>query len=223
MDTRSADSSTVPEAANAIITELVSAEANLKLQVIQKLIEPCDKVTYGQNLRSAAEKLDCSVRTVQRLVKMWEEEGLAALAQEGRSDKGAYRISEEWQKFIIGAYGKGKCTPAQVAIKVKTKAKADGLTSYPSHMTVYRVLAPLIERQQQKDSIRNIGWRGSRLALKTRDGEELAVEYSNQVWQCDHTRADILLVDQHGALLNRPWLTTVIDLFPLHRWLQSGL
>ncbi|XGV97331.1 MAG: Mu transposase C-terminal domain-containing protein [Leptolyngbya sp. BL-A-14] len=213
MDACSTDSSTVPEAANAIITELVSAEANLKLQVIQKLIEPCDKATYGQNLRGAAETLGCSVRTVQRLVKKWEEEGLAALAQEGRSDKGAHRISEEWQKFIIGAYDKGKCTPAQVAIKVKTKAKADGLTSYPSHMTVYRVLAPLIERQQQKDSIRNIGWRGSRLALKTRDGEELSVEYSNQVWQCDHTRADILLVDQHGALLNRPWLTTVIDTY----------
>lgn len=87
------------------------------------------------------------------------------------------------------------------------------MTSYPSHMTVYRVLAPLIERQQQKDSIRNIGWRGSRLVLKTRDGEELPVEYSNQVWQCDHTRADILLVDQHGALLNRPWLTTVVDTY----------
>lgn len=112
MDACRADSSTVPEAANVIITELVSAEANLKLQVIQKLIEPCDKATYGQNLRVAAETLGCSVRTVQRLVKKWEEEGLAALAQEGRSDKGAHRISAEWQKFILDAYGKGKCTPA---------------------------------------------------------------------------------------------------------------
>ena len=213
MSTSDPDPSNFPEESNTIITELVSAEASLKLQVIQKLIEPCDRATYGQRLKTASEKLECSVRTVQRLVKKWEEEGLAALAQEGRSDRGAHRISAEWQKFIIGAYDKGKCTPAQVAIKVKTKAKADGLTSYPSHMTVYRVLAPLIERQQQKDSIRNIGWRGSRLALKTRDGEELAVEYSNQVWQCDHTRADILLVDQHGALLDRPWLTTVIDTY----------
>jgi len=207
------DLSNFPEESNTIITELVSAEASLKLQVIQKLIEPCDKVTYGQHLKAASEKLGCSVRTVQRLVKKWEEEGLAAFAQEGRKDKGAYRTSEEWQKFIIDAYDKGKCTPAQVAIKVKNKAKADGLDSYPSHMTVYRVLAPLIERQQQKDSIRNIGWRGSRLVLKTRDGENLSVEYSNQVWQCDHTPADILLVDQHGELVNRPYLTTVIDTY----------
>lgn len=201
------------EAANTIVSELVSAEVNLKLQVIQKLIEPCDKTTYGQRLKAAAEQLNCSVRTVQRLVKKWEDEGLAAFVQTKRSDKGAHRIQEDWQKFIIETYNKGKCTPAQVAVKVKTKAKAEGLAHYPSHMTVYRVLAPLIEQQQQKSNVRNIGWKGSRLALKTREGEQLTVEYSNQVWQCDHTRADILLVDQHGELLDRPWLTTVIDTY----------
>lgn len=185
----------------------------MKLQIIQKLIEPCDRKTYGDRLKSAAEKLNCSVRTVQRLVKKWEDGGLAALTQNGRRDNGTHRISEEWQKFIIAAYNKGKCTPAQVAVKVKNKAKAEGQGYYPSHMTVYRVLEPFIEKQAQQSSVRNIGWRGSRLALKTRDGDELAVEYSNQVWQCDHTRADILLVDKHGELLTRPRLTTVIDTY----------
>ncbi|MBD1847518.1 Mu transposase C-terminal domain-containing protein [Cyanobacteria bacterium FACHB-63] len=198
---------------NAIVSELASADARLKLEVIQQLIEPCDRKTYGDRLKAAAVQLNCSVRTVQRLVKKWETEGLAAFAQAGRRDSGTHRISEEWQKFIIDAYGKGKCTPAQVAIKVKAKAKAEGQDYYPSHMTVYRVLEPLIEKQKQASNIRNIGWRGSRLALKTRDGEELAVEYSNQVWQCDHTRADVLLVDRHGELLTRPWLTTVIDTY----------
>lgn len=198
---------------NEIITELVSAEARLKFQVIQKLIEPCDRATYGERLQSAAQMLDCSVRTVQRLVKKWEEEGLTAFAYSGRRDNGKHRISDEWQQFIIQAFNDGKATPSQVAVKVRHKAKAEGLDKYPSHMTVYRVLQPLIEQKQQKASIRNIGWRGSRLSLKTRNGEEIAVEYSNQVWQCDHTSADILLVDQHGQLLSRPWLTTVIDTY----------
>ena len=198
---------------NEITTELVSVEARLKLQVIQTLIEPCDRATYGKRLESAAKMLECSVRTVQRLVKKWEKEGLAAFADDGRSDKGKHRISEEWQKFIVNEYSDGKCTPAQIAVKVKREAQAKGLKDYPSHMTVYRVLAPLIEQKQQSSNIRNIGWRGSRLSLKTRDGEEITVEYSNQVWQCDHTRADILLVDQHGQLLARPWLTTVIDTY----------
>ncbi len=83
----------------------------------------------------------------------------------------------------------------------------------PSHMTVYRVLQPLIEKQEKKKTIRSPGWRGTQLSVKTRAGQDLSVEYSNHVWQCDHTRADILLVDKYGKLLDRPWLTTVIDTY----------
>ncbi|MEH2078969.1 MAG: helix-turn-helix domain-containing protein, partial [Nostoc sp.] len=40
-------------------------------------------ITYGQNLREAAEKLGVSLRTVQRLVKNWEQDGLVGLTQTG--------------------------------------------------------------------------------------------------------------------------------------------
>ena len=43
-----------------------------------------------------------------------------------------------------------------------------------------------------------------------RDGRELEVECSNDVWQCDHTRLDVRLVDEYGVL-DRPWLTIIID------------
>ena len=33
------------------------------------------------------------------------------------------------------------------------------------------------------------------------------------MWQVDHTRADVLVVDQIGEVLGRPWLTTVIDTY----------
>jgi putative transposase len=39
------------------------------------------------------------------------------------------------------------------------------------------------------------------------------VEYSNHLWQCDHTRADVFLVDRDGQILGRPWFTTVIDTY----------
>ncbi|MCE2697504.1 MAG: hypothetical protein PX483_02370 [Nostocales cyanobacterium LE14-WE4] len=54
---------------------------------------------------------------------------------------------------------------------------------------MYRVLQPIIEEQEQKASVRNRGWRGSRLSLKTRDGLDLSVEYSNHIWQCDSVSA----------------------------------
>jgi transposase-like protein len=65
--------------AHEIVTEL-SDEGELKLEIIQSLLEPCDRDTYGQRLKDAAKKLGKSVRTVQRLVKQWEKEGLAGLA-----------------------------------------------------------------------------------------------------------------------------------------------
>ncbi|XHX78383.1 MAG: Mu transposase C-terminal domain-containing protein [Stenomitos frigidus ULC029] len=204
-----------PAASNIIVSEL-NAEAQLKLAVIQSLLEPCDRATYGQKLRDAAEKLGVSMRSVQRLVKRWEQEGLAGIAQDARADKGSYRIGDFWEGFIIKTYKEGnkgsKCmTPKQVAVRVQAKAREIGDEKPPHYRTVLRVLKPIMERQERANSIRSPGWKGSTLSVKTREGEDLAIEYSNHVWQCDHTRADVLLVDQYDALLGRPWLTTVID------------
>jgi putative transposase len=202
---------------HAIVTEL-SDEGRRKLEIIESLIEPCDRATYGQRLKEAAKKLGKSKRTVQRLVKKWEEEGLAALTPTERGDKGKHRISQQWQDFIIKTYREGnkgskRISRKQVALRVEAKAKELGEEDYPNYRTVYRVLQPIIKAQEQKKSVRSPGWRGGRLSVKTRTGEDLAVEYSNQVWQCDHTWVDVLVVDQQGDIIGRPWLTTVIDTY----------
>lgn len=207
----------IPEDANEIVTDF-SEDAKLMQEVIQSLLEPCDRITYGQRQREAAAKLGKSVRTIRRLVKKWEAEGLSALQATQRTDKGKHRIDQEWQEFIIKTYKEGnkgskRITPQQVAVRVAAKAAELEQEKYPSYRTVYRVLQPIIEKQEKTQSVRSRGWRGSRLSVKTRDGQDLSVEYSNHVWQCDHTRADVLLVDQDGQLLSRPWLTTVIDTY----------
>jgi putative transposase len=56
-------------------------------------------------------------------------------------------------------------------------------------------------------SVRSPGWREDRLSVKTRTGNDLAVEYSHQVWQCDHTWVDVLVVDVEGDIIGRSWLT----------------
>ncbi|MEH1907696.1 Mu transposase C-terminal domain-containing protein [Nostoc sp.] len=200
--------------ANVIVSKL-SDEALVKMEVIQSLLKNSDRTTYTQKLKEAAEKLGKSVRTVRRLVDKWEQEGLAGLAQDQRVDKGKHRVDEDWQEFVLKTYKEGnkgskRMTRQQVFIRVKARADELGVKP-PSHMTVYRILQPLIDKIEQAKSIRSPGWRGSRLSVKTRDGKDLQIEHSNQVWQCDHTLVDVLLVDQHGKILSRPWLTTVID------------
>ncbi|MBD2346481.1 Mu transposase C-terminal domain-containing protein [Anabaena subtropica] len=208
------DSSSSITEANVIVSELTD-EAKLKMEVIQSLLEAGDRKTYAQKLQQAAVKLGKSVRTVRRLIDKWEQEGLAGLTQPQRADKGKHRVNENWQEFILKTYKEGnkgskRMTRQQVAVRVRARADELGVKP-PSHMTVYRILQPLIEKQEKAKSVRSPGWRGSRLAMKTRDGKDLSVDYSNHVWQCDHTRVDALLVDQHGKILGRPWLTTVVD------------
>ncbi len=47
-----------------VIASEISGEAQLKLEIIQSLLEPCDRSTYGQRLKDGAEKLGISVRSV---------------------------------------------------------------------------------------------------------------------------------------------------------------
>lgn len=200
-----------------IITEL-SEDMKLRLEIVEDLMEKCDRQTYSKKLKKAAKKLGKSVRTVQRLLKKWEEEGISGLKSTERNDKGQHRISKEWQDFIINTFRQGnkgsrKMSRKQVEVRVKIQAKELGEKKYPNYRTVYRVLQPIIDAQASQPKIRAVGWRGSSLAVKTRNGEYLNVEYSNHVWQCDHTKVDILLVDKFGDLVDRPWLTTVIDTY----------
>ena len=144
------------------------------------------------------------------------EEGISGIIRHERSDRGEARIEKEWQEFIEKTYREGnqgsrRMTAAQVAVRVKARAKEKGIEKYPSRMTVYRLLKPLKEKEESPK--RSLGWKGERLALRTREGIEIGIEWSNQVWQCDHTRADILVVDRSGEILGRPWLTLVVDTY----------
>ncbi len=196
--------------------ESITDEVKGKMEVIQSLIEPCDRQTYRQRKEKAAKQLSITIRSVERLLKKYREQGLVALVKT-RSDRGKTRIDEDWKEFIVNTYKDGndeskRITRHQVFLKVKGRAKQLGLQKgeFPSHQTVYRILDQYIEEKERKKKARSPGYPGSRLTHMTRDGRELEVEGSNDVWQCDHTLLDVRLVDEFGVL-SRPWLTIIID------------
>ncbi|MEA5504859.1 hypothetical protein VB735_17445 [Halotia wernerae UHCC 0503] len=53
------------------------------------------------------------------------------------------------------------------------------------------------------------------MKYQTFEEQTMNGRYGNQVWQCDHTKLDILLVSQHGELLERPYLTKITDSYSL--------
>lgn len=196
-------------------TEL-SPDVQQRVKVIQQLMAVRRTKRYAKVQQQAAQRLGISVRSLRRLVKAWQEQGIAGLSRQTRSDQGSIKTSREWQDFIVKTYREGNrgsqsMSPAQVATQVRSRAQALAVEGYPGRTTVYRILRPHIEKRQQQK--RSLGWRGDRLMLKTREGLEIPIEWSNQVWQVDHTRADVLVVDQTGGILGRPWLTIVVDTY----------
>jgi putative transposase len=193
----------------------VPLEVQQRLEVIQQVMAVRGSERYAKVQRQAAKKLGLSVRSLRRVIRAWQEQGIAGLTRKSRSDQGTSKLDEDWQSFILKTYREGNrgsrsLTPAQVALRVRVRAQELGVADYPSRATVYRMLKPQVEKQQSK---RALGWRGDRLMITTREGIELAIEWSNQVWQCDHTKIDVLVVDQAGEVLGRPWLTIVVDTY----------
>ncbi|MEO1146693.1 MAG: Mu transposase C-terminal domain-containing protein [Cyanobacteria bacterium J06638_22] len=189
-----------------------------RFEVLQRLQSYRGQGQYREEEAKAAQELGVSLRSVKRLVRQYREQGIAGLQRQPRSDEGQLKINETWREFILKTYQQGnrgsrQMSRAQVAKRVASHAADLGTSDYPSRRTVYRVLTPVIQQQEQKQKRRSIGWQGDTLKLTTKAGIEIAVEYSNQVWQCDHTPADIVVVDRQGDILGRPTLTTVIDTY----------
>lgn len=233
--TSSSESAAVPEAEQHVsasqerklLTELIEDVEDkkiimLKLQAIEEIRQTPPELKQ-QKIKQWADRLEKHPRTITRMLAKVETEGLAALARTVRSDAGKLRGSKRWrrkdlafwQEFIEKTYKDGnkhsrRMTPNQVFLQVKGHAELElGLKEgeYPSHVFVYKILEPLIEKKNRK--VRNPG-QGPQLIIKTTEGD-LVVERSNQVWQIDHTKLDDLSVDINGEHIGCLFITAIID------------
>jgi putative transposase len=203
-----------PKSNSRISTEF-SEDAQLKIELIESIRSASDRETRNKRIQTAAQQLQKHPRTITRMLEKVDREGLAALTETIRSDRGKHRISPFWQEFIIKAYKGGnkhslRISRNQVYLKVKAHAEQKlGLSEgeYPSHVTVYKVLEPYVNQQKKKP--RHPG-SGIRQYIKTTE-EDLEIQHSNQIFQADHTKLDILLVDRDDREIGCPYLTPVID------------
>ncbi len=203
----------------ALLTEL-SESQKLKMELIESIRHASNLKTKTRLIEEAAHKLEKSTRTIRRMVTKVEQEGLSALASTVRSDKGQFRISPEWREKIIKLYKKKRRQISkknnnkklevncfQIWKLIEAEAKLSGLKDgeFPSHVTVNKVLEPFLDKKK----LRHPG-QGLKQFIQTTDGQ-LEITHSNQIFQCDHTNLDILLVDVEGNEIGRPFITTVIE------------
>ncbi|MHC5824288.1 MAG: hypothetical protein ACYT04_52740, partial [Nostoc sp.] len=75
-------------------------EFQQKVDVIDAILQAPDKNARRDAIAEAAKALGKSTRSIKRMIERVQKEGVAILAV-GRQDKGQFRISEQWFKFIV--------------------------------------------------------------------------------------------------------------------------
>ena len=171
-----------------------------KYKIIKPLLE------QGISLKLISESHNISLRTLQRWCKSYKNQGLIGLKNQQRSDKGKYRnISEKILHLIEGLALKSP--RASVAVIYDQTNKLAQILNEPkiSYSTITRIINNLPK------SLRVLAHEGDKAY---EDAFELLymreANYSNEIWQADHTLLDIYLIDSKGNP-TRPWLTIIID------------
>lgn len=206
-----------------------------KVDLIDAIRQAPNKAARRDAIADAAKALGKSTRTIKRMVEKVEQVGVATLAV-GRKDKGQYRISKQWHDFIVNLHKWGNREGSRInhnqifgylkalaskGEKLLDKKYDERLKEYsqvrkdltagkhPSHVTVYKVINSYLEEKNK--TVRHPGSPIEGQIIQTTDGI-LDITHSNQIWQIDHTKLDILLVDEEDKqVIGRPYITLVMD------------
>lgn len=159
----------------------------------------------GISLTRIAQQHGLPLRTLQRWVQQYREQGLAGLARKTRSDQGQHRLRPELQQVIEGLVLK-KPAPslASVQRQVSQIALEHGweVPTYGTLRNIVRQLdAGLITLAQQGTKI----YREAFDLLYQRNAT-----VPNEIWQADHSLLKIFLLNPRGEPA-RPWLTVIMD------------
>lgn len=153
-----------------------------------------------------AQQHHLALRTAQRWVQAYRQNGLTGLIRQPRLDRGQRRDLKAELHHLIEALAlqKPKLSCATVYRKVKEVADQQGWKA-PSYSRVYHIISQL------EPGLVVLAQKGPKVYK-----EEFDLLYrreanrSNEIWQADHTLLDIWLINERGKPA-RPWLTIIED------------
>ncbi|GBE93173.1 Mu transposase C-terminal domain-containing protein [Nostoc cycadae] len=212
-----------------------SPEYLKKVDLIDAICQAPNKAARRDAIADAAKALGKSTRTIKRMVERVEQVGVATLAV-GRKDKGQYRISKEWHDFIVNLHKWGHREGSRInhhqifgylkalasqgerlldqkyneKFKKYSQVRKDLIAGkHPSHVTIYKVINFYLEEKNK--TVRHPGSPIEGQIIQTTEGN-LEIAHSNQIWQIDHTKLDILLIyEDDKKVIGRPYITLVMD------------
>lgn len=192
------------------------AEALEIYEHIRPLVDLGQHHRTRADVQQVADKISKHVATVYRWLDAYEQSGLvSSLLRKPRSDKGKQRIPAEVEAIIQRTIEDfhltaQRRTPTKTAAEVEKRCKQAGL--------------PAPDKKTVRNRINAIG---GELLMRKREGAKAAAEryvpirgsfpgadFPLAVVQIDHTPMDVIVVDDvHRKPINRPYLTTAIDVY----------
>src|SRR5258706_6361508 len=182
------------------LSEAQRAQALKRFTIIRPALKK--EITQAEVARTH----QITLRTVQRWIKSYGEQGLAGLADPARSDKGTPRSLPQMAIHLIE--GLALQTPprsaASIHRQITTIANEQGWKP-PSYARVRQIIKSLDPALVTLAHEGAAAYREEFDLLYRRESP-----HANAMWQTDHTPLDVLLLDETGTPA-KPWLTAIED------------
>lgn len=174
-------------------------KAMKKYQIISPYLEgqmPLHKIVAHSNY---------SIRTIRYWLKHYRDNGLVGLLAKQRRDKGDMELDEKVRAIVKKLFLTNKnLSLATIHRKTITWCKENKMRE-PSYYQVRKIIKEIPKQ------LETLAHKGDRAYSNKYDLIYLReAEYSNKIWQADHTMLDVEVINAKG-LPERPWLTVVID------------
>lgn len=186
--------------------------AKQRLSVIKPLLDKPNRTRA--DVTAQAELNELHTNTVYSWLRLYEQSGLLSeLLPRTRSDKGAVRLLPAVEQIIRDVIEteyltKQKKTQQKVCDEVRKRCIRQNLPA-PHNNSVRNRISQL---QRELVAASRLGRKTADLSFKPHEGSFPGADYPLAVVQIDHTKLDIILVDDHYRQpIGRPWITLAFD------------
>ncbi|WP_417703443.1 Mu transposase C-terminal domain-containing protein [Rheinheimera aquimaris] len=194
------------------IGEAAWAVAQKRYDIIKPLLDKPDRTREDVATQAAVHSVHTN--TVYGWLRAYEQSGLrSSLLPKTRSDKGAAKLTPEVEKIIREVIEseyltKQKKSQQKVCDEVRKHCLRQNLP-VPHGNSVRNRIKQL---QGELVAARRLGRKTADLSYKPHEGSFPGADYPLAVVQIDHTKLDIILVDDHYRQpIGRPWITLAFD------------
>lgn len=205
-------SDNAPSAPHLIAKDKEWSKAVARYELILPLLDLPGR--QALDVQRVADKAGKSLVTIYRWLTRFEETGLvSSLLRSPRSDKGEQRLCEETEQIItlqIQNYYLKQERPSVLKLYNRIKQEClDVDLAVPNKNTVYARVRAIEKRELMR---KRYSPKLAREKFEPLRGNFPGADYPNAVVQIDHTKVDVIVVDEeHRLPIGRPYLTLAID------------